>query len=41
MKKFWKPENLEMAESDIFYVKSSANHDAVIEKWLQTVFVEL
>ena len=41
MKKFWKPETLEMAESDIFYEKSNADHDAAIEKCLRALFVEL
>ena len=41
MKNFWKPEALEMAESDISYEKSDADHDAAIEKWLRIVFVEL
>ena len=40
MKKFWKPEILDMAESDIFCVKSSADHDAAIENWLRPLFVE-
>ena len=31
MKKFWKPEILEMAESDIFYVKLGADHHAAVE----------
>ena len=30
MKNFWKPQILEMAESDIFCVKSGADHDAAI-----------
>ena len=40
MKKFWKPENLEMAESAIFYVKSGADHDSAMENWLQPGFIE-
>ena len=35
MKIFWKPEILEMAESDIICVESGIDHDAVIEKWLR------
>ena len=34
MKKFLKPEILEMAESDIFSVKSVADYDATVENWL-------
>ena len=41
MKKIWKPEILEMAECDIFYVQSGADHDDAIENWLQHRFVEL
>ena len=41
MKKFWKPEILEVAESDIFSVKSVADHDATVENWLRRLFVEL
>ena len=41
MKKFWKPKILEMAESDIFHVKSGVDHDAAIENWLRVLFVEL
>ena len=40
-KKFWKPEILEVAESDIFCVKSGADHDTVIGNWPQPLFVEL
>ena len=32
MKIFWKASILEMAESDIFYVKGGADDDAAIEK---------
>ena len=39
MKKFWKPETLEIAESDIFYVNPGADHDSVIENWLRPRFV--
>ena len=31
----------EIAESDIFYVKSSADDDSAIENWLRALFVEL
>ena len=34
MKIFWKAEILEMAESNIFYVKCGADHDGAMEKWL-------
>ena len=40
MKKFRKPEILEMAESDIFCVKLGADYDAVIENCLRPLFVE-
>ena len=41
MKTFWKAEILQMAESDIVDVKSGADHDASIQIWLRTRFVEL
>ena len=41
IKKFWKPKILEIAESDIFCVKSVSYHDAAIENWLRPLFVEL
>ena len=41
MKIFWKAQTLEVAESDIFSVKSGANHDAEIENWLQLFFFEI
>ena len=41
MKKFWKPQILEMAESDIFCVKSDADYDAAIQNWLRPLFVDL
>ena len=41
MKKFWKPEISEIAESDIFYVKSGSDHDASIANWLRPGFVEI
>ena len=41
MKIFWKAEILEMAESDIFYVKRGPDDDAAMEKWLRSLFVEL
>ena len=41
MKKFWKPEILEVAAKVIFYVKSSDDHDAAIKKWLRPKFFEL
>ena len=41
MKSFWKAEILEMAESDIFYVKWGAYDDGAVEKWLWLLFVEL
>ena len=40
MKNFWKPQILEMAESDIFCVKSAADHDAAIPNWLPPLFVD-
>ena len=41
MKTFWKHEILEMAESDICFVKSGHNHDAAIENCLRSLIVEL
>ena len=41
MKNFWKPQILEMAESDIFCVKLGADHDASIQNWLRLLFVDL
>ena len=41
MKKLRKPEILEIAERDIFYVKSGANNNAAIKNWLPALFVEL
>ena len=41
MKTFWKAEILQMAESDIFDVKSGADHHAAIQNWLRPRFVEL
>ena len=41
MKNFCKPEILQMAESDIFDVKSCCDHDAEIENLLRPRFVEL
>ena len=41
MKTFWKAEILQMAESDIFNVKSGADHHAAIQSWLPPRFVEL
>ena len=41
MKKFSKPEILDMAESDKIFVKSGANRDSAIENWLRALFVEL
>ena len=41
MKKCWKPELLEIAESDIFYVESGADHDVSIQNCLRPRFVEL
>ena len=41
MKIFWKAEILQMAKSDICYVKSDADHDAAIQNWLIPRFVEL
>ena len=38
---FWKGEALEMAESDIFYVKLGADDDGALEKLLLLLFVEL
>ena len=38
MKQFWKPEILEMAENDIFYVKSGDEHDAENKNWLRGIF---
>ena len=40
MKKFWKAEILQMAESDIFDVQLGADHDAAIQNWLRFRFVE-
>ena len=34
MKIFWKASNLQMAESDIFYLKCGADYDGAMEKWL-------
>ena len=34
MKNFWKASFLQMAESDIFYVKRGADDDGAIEKLL-------
>ena len=41
MKIFWKAQILEMAESDIFCVKRSDDHDSGNRTWLQSVFAEL
>ena len=41
MKTFWKHEILEMAESDVCFVKSGHNHDAAIENCLRSLIVEL
>ena len=41
MNNFWKPQILEMAESDIFSVKSGADHDAAIQNWLPPLCVDL
>ena len=41
MKIIWKAKTLEMAESNIFCVKSRADNDFAIEIWLQLLFVEL
>ena len=41
MKHLWKPQILEMAESDIFCVKSGADHDTAIKNWLRPLFVDL
>ena len=41
MKKFRKTETFEITESNIFYVKSGANHDAAIKNWLGALLVEL
>ena len=38
---FWKASHLEMAKSDIFYVKWGADEDGAMEKWLWLLFVEL
>ena len=38
---FWKASILQMAESDIFYVKWGANKDGAVKKWLWLLFVEL
>ena len=40
MKNFWKPQILEMAESDIFCVKSGADHHVAIPNWLPPLFVD-
>ena len=34
MKIFWKASILQIAESDIFYVKLGADDDGAMEKWL-------
>ena len=34
MKIFWTASFLQMAESDIFYVKLGADDDVAMEKWL-------
>ena len=34
MRIFWKTSILQMAESDIFYVKRGADEDGAMEKWL-------
>ena len=34
MKFFWKSSTLQMAESDIIYVKCGADNDGAMEKWL-------
>ena len=41
MKNFLKPPILELAESDIFCVKSGADYDAAIQIWLPPLFVDL
>ena len=41
MKKFCKAEILQMAESDIFDVKSGADRDVAVQNWLRPRFVEL
>ena len=41
MKKFLESLNLEIAESDIFYVKRGVDDDGAMEKWLWFLFVEL
>ena len=41
MKKFWKAESLQIAESDIFHVKSGADHDYSIRNWPRPGFDEL
>ena len=38
MKIFWKAQTLEMAESNIFFAKSAANHEAAIQNWLRLSF---
>ena len=34
MKSLWKASILQMAESDMFYVKRGADEDGAMEKWL-------
>ena len=41
MKSLWKASILQMAESDMFYVKWGADEDGAMEKWLWLLFVEL
>ena len=41
MKIFWKAKILEIAESDVFCVKSDDDHDSANRSWLRLVFVEL
>ena len=41
MKKWWKAEILEMAQSNIIYAKRGADHDGAMEKWLRPLFVKL
>ena len=41
MRIFWKAQILEMAESDIFWVKPGADHDVAIENWLRPLLVDL
>ena len=41
MKNVWTAEILEMAESDIFYIKWGADHDGTMEKGLRLLFVQL